>query len=286
MIGLYMMGEDLPSSNWTLPSNWLFYNPILKGISSYLSEAGYRLRLELITARQAVNEGVLSHAIKEGSLDGILLVVQHDIDYGFLDVVEETGFPMVILNGGFRRDISSVKVDNGLGARQVVDYLVEKGHTKIAHIAGPSGDLNALERKSGFIDAIRLAGLKIEENPIKVGDWQIESGRKLASQLMEEDDEITAIFCANDHMAVGALQALRCSGISVPNEVSVLGFDDTEICEIVIPRLSSVKQSLDKVGRISAKGLVAQIKERKPSISHVKLDPELVIRDSTSFCPK
>ncbi|MFY9165884.1 MAG: substrate-binding domain-containing protein, partial [Limnochordia bacterium] len=197
MIGLYILGGTEKQCNWTLASSWMFYHPILKSVSDELSKHGYRFNLEVVSAEQVVTQGVISSVIQEGSLDGMLLVVQDEIDYSFLDVVAEKQFPFVVLNARVAENISSVKIDNEIGARQAVSHLVELGHRRIAHLSGPDKDLNAIERREAFRKAVLGAGLEWSPSLLYYGDWQRESGWRAVRQFLELDHPPTAIFCAN-----------------------------------------------------------------------------------------
>ncbi|MGB3956669.1 MAG: LacI family DNA-binding transcriptional regulator [Limnochordia bacterium] len=283
MIGLYILGGTEEQCNWMLPSSWMFYHPILKAVSEELSKHGYRFNLEVVSVEQVIKQGVISSVIQEGSLDGMLLVVQDDIDYSFLEIVEERQFPFVVLNATVAEEISSVKIDNELGARKAVRHLVERGHRRIAHLAGPEKDLNAIERREGFLEVVREAGLEWSPSLLYYGDWQRESGWRAVRQFLELDHPPTAIFCANDHMAIGAMQALREAGLEVPKDVSIIGFDDTELCQVVMPKLTTIRQPVDLMGHLGAQVVLRQIDEESFEVTHTSLEPELILRESTAY---
>ena len=195
---------------------------------------------------------------------GMLLVVQDDIDYGFLKVVEESRFPFVVLNLNVAESISSVTIDNELGARKVVEHLVELGHRRIAYISGPPQDSNANERKIGFLAAAYEAGLEVNPELIHYGNWERSSGWEIAKLLMELESPPTAIFCANDHMAIGAIQMLQTEGIRIPQDISIVGYDDTELGQVVVPHLTTVFQPLGLMGELGAKEVLRQLDEESP----------------------
>lgn len=285
MIGLYILGGTEAQCNWMLPSSWMFYHPILKAVSAELSRYGYRFNLEVVSVEQVTNKGVISSVIQEGSLDGMLLVVQDDIDYSFLDIVEEKQFPFVVLNAKVVENISSVKIDNELGARLAVNHLLELGHRRIAYLSGPEKDLNAIERLRGFELALAEAGIERESIQVYRGDWKRESGWRVAGELLQVEHGPTAIFCANDHMAIGVMQGLQAAGLEVPKDISVVGFDDTELCQVVVPSLTTVRQPVDLLGEIGAKVVLHQIETESYEVTHTNLRPELIIRKSTA-CPR
>lgn len=284
IIGLFILRGEEHLCNWTLPSSWMFYNPILRGVTSYLSSQKYRFQLETITFEQCVRSSIIAGVIQEGSLDGILLLIQDEGDYGFLEIAKEMHFPLVVMNGAIREDISTVKIDNELGARNVVEYLRKLGHKRIAHISGPSRDLNALERRNGFVAAMSAAGITLDQAYIKYGDWQIASGRMLCRELLELEEPPTAIFCANDHMVIGAVQALQNLGLRVPQEVSVIGFDNTELCTVVSPQITTVEQPLEEMGIVAAQEVLRQIGEGTAEVNRRNLAPKLIVRNSCAPC--
>lgn len=284
MIGLFILRGEEHFCNWTLPSSWMFYNPILKGITSYLSEQNYRFQLETITFEQCVTSSIISDVIKESSLDGMLVLIQDEGDYGFLDIAKEMDFPLVIMNGLVNDEISTVKIDNELGARRVVEYLWKLGHRRIAHISGPRRDLNALERCSGFVSALNELKVEIDPAYVRYGDWQIASGKRLCKELFELDQPPTAVFCSNDHMGIGAIQMLQEMKIRVPHDVSVVGFDNTEMCTVVSPRLTTVEQALEEMGMMAAQEVLRQISEGTTLVHQTNLEPKLILRDSCGPC--
>ena len=283
MIGLYILGGTEKQCNWTLPSSWMFYHPILKAVSEELSKHGYRFNLEVVSVEQATKQGVISSVIQEGSLDGMLLVVQDDIDYSFLDVVEERQFPFVVLNAKVAENISSVKIDNELGARKAVLHLVERGHRRIAHLCGPAKDTNAIERLRGFQDAALEAGLDWDPSLLYYGDWKRDSGWWAAGELLQLEHRPTAVFCANDHMAIGVMQRLQEAGLKIPDDLSIVGFDDTELCQVVVPRLTTVRQPVDLMGALGAQAVLRQIETDSYTVTHTNLEPELIVRESTAY---
>jgi len=282
-IGLFVLGGEAESI-WTLPSSWMFYHPIMQGVVHELSAEGYRLMFEVVRTEEAMEGKVLSKAVQEGFLDGIILLVQEDISYDFVEIATEMEFPLVVLNARIPADVSSVKIDNEAGAKKVIAHLMELGHERIAYIGGPVKDLNALERYKGVMRGAREAGLPLRDEYLKVGNWRIESGEQFAKELMELDEPPTAIFCANDQMAVGAILSLQALGYDVPGDVSVAGYDNSEICSIINPHITSVQQSLEVMGEIGAQEVLRLIRNGVSLARHTKLEPELVVRESTAPC--
>lgn len=282
-VGLYVLGGEAESI-WTLPSSWMFYHPIMQGVTHRLSREGYRLLFEVIPTEEALEGKVIATAIQEGFLDGIILVVQEDISYSFVDVAKEMEFPLVVLNARIPYDISSVKVDNEAGAKKVIAHLMGLGHKRIGYIGGPVRDLNAIERYRGLVHGLKEAGLHVRDEYLKCGNWQIQSGKQFATDFMALKEPPSAIFCANDQMAVGAVKALKALGYRVPADISVVGYDDSEMCKVVSPNITTVKQSLEVMGEVGAQEVLRLIRDGVSSARHTNLEPELILRESTAPC--
>jgi DNA-binding LacI/PurR family transcriptional regulator len=172
-------------------------------------------------------------------------------------------------------------VDNRGGAAMATRHLLELGHPTVHHIAGPAAWPEARERTAGWRQTLSDAGARAPE--LCVGDWSARSGYQ-AGQRLAADPSVTAIFCANDHMALGTLRALSEVGRRVPAEVSVVGFDDIPEAPFMIPPLTTVQQDFDEVGRRSMDVLIGITTGVRP-LHHTRLTPQLKVRESTSRAP-
>lgn len=278
IVGLYILRIDEQLS-WEFPSSWLFYNPILNGVASVLSQNNYRLQLEVITFKQ-VQKGLIADIIQEGSLDGLLLLVQDAGEADLSTLADYNHFPLVTLNTQIDPKISSVKVDNEKAAVEVVRKLVDLNHTRIAFIGGPSFDENAQERRAGFLKTLAECKIDLPTEYLRCGDWQIESGRREMKELLQLAVLPTAVVVANDHMAIGAMQVCQEQGLNIPEDLSIIGFDNTELSTIITPKLTTVKQPLELMGSLAAEKVLKQIKEGIGDVSHTNLDTTIVWRES------
>jgi LacI family repressor for deo operon, udp, cdd, tsx, nupC, and nupG len=168
-------------------------------------------------------------------------------------------------------------------ARQIVSYLIAIGHQRIAHLSGPSRNIEARERHAGFLEAMGAAGLKIDPNLIWEGDFYLGSGMAAAGRFLACADRPSAVFAANDQMAMGFITELKAAGIFVPDQVSVAGFDDIEYSSIFDPALTTMRQPKAEIGRLAALELLRQmndveVPERR---SRIRLSCDLIIRNST-----
>ena len=168
-------------------------------------------------------------------------------------------------------------------ARQMVSYLISIGHRRVAHIRGPQGNVEAGERLAGYVEALKAAGLPVEDDFIWDGDFYLGSGIAAAGRFLANARPPTAVFAGNDQMAMGFITEVKNAGLSVPHDVSVAGFDDIEYSVIFDPPLTTMHQPRAELGRLAASELLRRISGdatgSKPS--RIRLDCELVIREST-----
>ena len=287
VMSLFVLGGKQHSSRWLLSSSWMFYSLILKGLSVTLGQHGYNLQLRILGDEvRGWPSTIVEHAMERGT-DGIFLLLQDRDEHSTLDELANLSLevPMVTINCTLARTVSSVQVSNEQGAGDIVNYLVSLGHRKIAHIAGPSDSFNAEDRRAGYLASMGKAGLAVPDGYLVEGDWQMQSGYQLVQNLMALPVPPTAIVCSNDHMAVGALEALRGMGIRVPDEVSLVGFDDTEISSVVTPRLTTVRQPLEEVGIVAANQVLAWDRDVPSPAQHTVLVPRLIERESCKRLP-
>jgi len=186
-------------------------------------------------------------------IDALVLVAQHRSVQESVDAVVD-GLPMVHLLTGGEPKGSSVSVDQGAGVRAAMEHLLNLGHRRIQHVAGPLTYTEAQLRRNAFREHILRAGL--EELPILEGDWTTDSGYAAGQRL---DNSASAVFCANDQMAFGLIHALSDAGRSVPHDVSVVGFDDTPEARHSLPPLTTVHQDFEGVGQLAVSVLVARL---------------------------
>lgn len=191
--------------------------------------------------------------------------------------------PTVLLNcherGGLR---ASVVPGDIAGAFSATDALLRAGHRRIAHLAGESWIEAARDREKGYRRALSTWDVPADPDLIVAGGWTIDGGRLLADKLFALDDPPTAMFCFNDRMAIGAYDAIRARGLRVPDHVSVVGFDDEEIVKYLDPPLSTVVLPHDEMARLAVSTLLEQQADPMQRGSQVKVECQLVVRESLS----
>jgi DNA-binding LacI/PurR family transcriptional regulator len=187
--------------------------------------------------------------------------------------------PLVALGCGTHAPLTSAAVDNAAGAALATRYLLDLGHHTVHHIAGPASWVDAQERISGWRRALARAGAP--EPELLAGDWGCPSGYRLG-QRIAASPEVTAVFCGNDHMALGLLRALAEHGRRVPEDISVVGFDDIPESAYFLPPLTTVRQDFGELGRRALATLVDMIDGRSPPVPCLRISPHLVARASAA----
>jgi DNA-binding LacI/PurR family transcriptional regulator len=235
----------------------LHYGPSrsIEAIESAARTAGYWVSAVFAKAagEDTVREAI-EHLLGQG-VDGLVVVAPHAHTLQTLDAME-IGIPTVTLHSAGRdgegRDGRGLAVDQVAGARLATACLAQAGHRRIAHLAGPADWLEAEARHAGFTQEIAVRGL--EQGPVSLGDWTARSGHDAAALLAASD--VTAVFSANDQMALGLLGGLRELGIRVPQDVSVVGFDDVPDAAYYAPALTTVRQDFAELARLAVARLV------------------------------
>jgi len=179
--------------------------------------------------------------------------------------------------------VDTVVVDNVAGARQAVLHLLDLGHRRIGLIGGPVAVTTGRERRDGYLAACAARGLPVPADLLLSGDFKEASGRRLASELLARPEPPTALFVANNLMTMGALQAMQEHAVRIPQDISVVGFDDVPWMSLLQPPLTVVRQPTYQIGKEAAELLFRRLREgpQKPTESIV-LQPELIIRGSTA----
>jgi DNA-binding LacI/PurR family transcriptional regulator len=218
------------------------------------------------------------HLAADRRVDGVFLS-EIEIDDPRIPLLEQLHLPVVGINAdreGF--PFVSVRQDHAAGIERLMRYLADLGHTRIAHVSGPSQFIHARQREAAWRDA--LTRLQIEPGRVVVGDFTYEGGRRAADELLVGGDLPTAVMCANDLTAVGFMARAIDLGFSVPGDVSVMGYDGIQLGEYVRPTLTTLKTSPRLIGAEAARLLLDQIEGL--DVADIDVAPvELIVRDST-----
>jgi DNA-binding LacI/PurR family transcriptional regulator len=258
---------------------------MLSGVGAELSDT--EMQLLLIFAGGDRKRRRLAEYLAAHRVDGVLLVSVH-ADDPLPDLVAQLEIPAVISGPRSAAEtLTSVDSDNYGGARSAVEHLLSGGCRRIAHITGHMDVYGAQRRVDGYREALRDAGLEVDELLIEQGDFTEEGGRRAMTRLLERRPGLDAVFAGSDVTAAGARQVLREAGRRTPQDVALVGYDDSAIAHHMDPPLTSVRQPIEEMGRAMIELLLAEIADRRPAGTghlrprHAVLPTELVVRGSS-----
>ena len=259
-----------------LASDALQYGPSrsIAAIENAARSAGYWVSAAFADAGD--DESVVSaveHLISQG-VEGVVVVAPHARTLRALDTLR-VGVPVLTLHSAGRGP-RGLSVDQAAGARLAVSALADAGHNRIAHLAGPADWLEAESRAEGFSAELTHRGL--EPAAVLVGDWTARSGYEAASAVLAAG--VTAVFAANDQMALGLISGLHEAGISVPRDVSVVGFDDVPDAAYYWPKLTTVRQDFEELARRAVAALIGRVEAAASDLTSIA--PVLIARDSVA----
>jgi len=251
-----------------------FFHDVIEGVNSVIKK-DYNLVVTGIDEYQDFN------SINNKRFDGIILISQSDKDDIFIQDILTKKIPMVVLN----REIQESSVVNLLsadreGSFKAVNYLIENGHSKIAIIEGKKGYNSSINRKEGFIKALIQNKIQIYNEYMVSGEYSLESGYHEMKKLLALSVVPTAVFCSNDDMAVGAMKAIFEAEMKVPDDISIVGFDDSLVCRYVTPELTSVRKPTKEFSIRGADTLLKIIDGQDIKGERVYINTDLVIRNS------
>jgi DNA-binding LacI/PurR family transcriptional regulator len=240
--------------------------------------AGYFITIVSLLALDRTSVLGAVERLRVQGVDGILVITPQE---GAADALVNlpAGVPLVAVEAGRANSVPLVAVDQFAGAVSATQLLLDLGHETAWHVAGPREFLEAQQRTDGWRATLEAAGAHVP--PMLVGDWSPASGYRVGLQLAD-DPEVTAIFVANDQMALGVLRALHERGREIPHEVSIVGFDDIPEAQYFTPPLTTVRQDFGEMGRSSLRLLLELMRETGQPPQRVTIAPELVVRRSTS----
>src|SRR5262245_14312961 len=258
-----------------------FFSGILGGISDAVYEHGMWLVLRP-TRHDHAREVALLNQLKQNT-HGAVLVLPEESSEELVPALSDC-YPFVVCDPLEPLDpqIPSVTAANASGAEQAIEHLVALGHRRIAAITGPPGWAATEERRRGYRAAHAAAGIPFEPELEVAADFDFEPGAHAAAALLALAEPPTAIFAFNDLIAIGAMRAARASGVAVPADLSMVGFDDSSFATVVEPQLTTVRQPLADLGRRSVDLLVRLIRGEDVETLRLESATRLVVRETTA----
>ncbi|MDQ0598190.1 DNA-binding LacI/PurR family transcriptional regulator [Streptomyces canus] len=255
----------------------------LTAINTAAQKAGYLLSSMALddTADHATVAEAVDRLSAEGA-DGVIAIApQHRVGQALADTHLDT--PLVVLENEIRGGTQLVTADSRNGARKAVEHLLRLGHPTVWHIAGPTGWTSADQRLISWQDTLKAAGAEVPE--LLIGDWSADSGYELGRRLARRPD-VTAVFASNDQMALGLLHALHEAGRRVPEDVSVVGYDDIPEAAHLLPPLTTVRTDFAAIGRRSLRLLLDRIDGRTEERVEPLIPVEVIVRRSCGRPPR
>lgn len=251
-------------------------------------QVGFQLGTHAVNQHSLRKAETVMELMRSRRYDGLILTPPFSDDTELLEKIKAARFPVVALSAGrpAQQIIPSVSIDDEAAGFELTRYLLSLGHKRFAFIKGLEGHVSAEDRYAGFVRALEMAGLDPKAARVERGSFTFRSGTDIAVKILGAPDRPTALVCANDDMAVGALFAAHKMGLSLPRELSVVGFDDTPVSEIIWPPLTTIHQPLKTMGARAAEILFDNVGGEASPVSDnglVTLVPHrLVIRESAT----
>lgn len=255
---------------------------ILEGVRESAAAAGMAVSLSVSGDRRAPGPEWLESVVRRAPSGIILLFAGIPADGR--EQLTARGIPYVVIDPAGDPDpgLPSVGSANWSGGLAATRHLLDLGHRRIAAITGPESVMCALARLDGYRAAMASAGVSIRPEWIRFGDFRRQGGERHATELLRLPDRPTAIFAGNDVQALGVLHAAAALGISVPRDLSVVGYDDLAIAELAHPRLTTVHQPLREMAEQATRLLLQLLDGPRPEVTRIELATSLVVRDSTA----
>lgn len=253
---------------------------ILKGIHQYSSENSYELQYRFNHKTLATTDYFQSVLDQNPDASMIMLISQGVST--FEDVCEERGRHCVALDYNSKGKAYTLNVDSYSAVCSMTRRLIELGHRRIAFITGNLDTQSAVDRLAGYRQALEVEGIPVEKSLIKHGNWQIHQAYRLTQELLNEDHRPTAIVCSNDLSALGAYDAILSEGLSIPDDISVVGFDDIPMASQISPMLTTIRQPLVSMGRNAASMLIQAMEGNAPQRLDFEQPLEIKWRESVA----
>ncbi|MFG0330763.1 MAG: LacI family DNA-binding transcriptional regulator [Phycisphaerales bacterium] len=236
-----------------------YFGEIISGIYDCAAEYDYRIMLE-VARRSFIRQKRYLSILEDCSVDGMLFLGSTEKER-WLEEFSGSDRPLLLVNNRFAHwDLDTILCDYPAAGRLAADYLVGLGHREVAHIAGPSSQvLTAEEMSTAFVDRMNEHGVSLPDRRIVSADFQIEAGVRATEALLARDPELTAIFCGNDKIAIGAMQAAKAKGRAVGSALSIVGCDDLPAAAVADPPLTTIRLNYYDLGYAAARKMLRRL---------------------------
>jgi len=260
-----------------------FYSGVVQGIENIAHDNGYRILLGETQDNQDRLDRYTAMIASRGA-DGLILlgsllpsVVRDSLAEG-----RDSSIPLVLACERFDGLKSpTVEIDNVAASRLAIEHLLEQGHRRIATITGPARNNLTVDRLLGYRDALKAASIRFDRKLVVEGDFSIKSGYDAMTHLLTLDKRPTAVFCANDEMAIGVQKALWDADVAIPDEIAVVGFDNLRFAQYAVPSLTTIMQPTVEIGETAMKLMIGVLTAHIAAGERVVVPHQLVVRAST-----
>jgi len=258
---------------------------LLRGALEQARKDGYHLLVEPVNLASANVAEDITNLLVQSNLDGMILPPPLCDDPAILQALVSSGKPFARISPSISKEIGLlVEISDYAAAREMTMKLIQLGHTSIGFVTGRQGTATTRRRLDGFLSAMKDANLTVPDNFILEGTYEYRSGLEAGESLLKLAQRPTAIFASNDEMAAGLIAAAHKSGLSVPEELSIAGFDDSVIATVVWPQLTTVRQPIKEMAAAAVNMVTKQCRgQTKDEATVQKLPIDLIMRESTAL---
>ncbi len=259
-----------------------FYSEVIRGVESEVSQQNYNL---LIYGTYGKASSARFLRFLPTKVDGLILMTR-SVDDEYIFYLYRQRIPFVLLDREIGElEVDCVLTDNVEGAYKAVEHLIQHGYQRVAFIGGPPDSPDSNARFEGYRQALKDYGLPMLAHLVEWGNFLQLGGYQAMNRLLDRSDSPLAVFIANDEMAIGAIEAVRGRGLSVPGDIAIVSFDDIEMASYVHPPLTTVRQPIRQFGVLAVRMLLRRIKDPEAEAKTVLLPAQLVIRRSCGCEP-
>lgn len=257
-----------------------YFIDLITSLESNINKMGYHLVFKLPSTVKSSAD--YSHLYMERKVDGVI-VLAPSIDQWLLKKLITDKVPSVVVYGRDEElDINYIDADNHNGTKKIINYLLSLGHKRIGMITGSTTLICGRDRISGYIEALEDNNILLEKRLIFYGNWKAESGVRAFDYFFALKEPPTAIFAANDHMALGIMRAAEVNGLKIPRDLSVVGYNDISYSAYLNPPLTTMKQPLERIGELAVDLLVKTIENPDRKKERKMMETEFIKRESCS----
>ena len=258
---------------------------LLQGAMEQSRQDGYHLIVEPVSLSSATITEDINNLLVQSNLDGMILPPPLCDEPSILKALMSAGKPFARISPSISKELGlRVEINDHQAAKEMTTKLIELGHTSIGFITGRKGTATTRRRLEGFLSAMKEANLSVPDSFIQEGNFEYRSALIAGEKLLKQPQQPTAIFASNDEMAAGLIAAAHKSGLSVPDDLSIAGFDDSLVATVVWPQLTTVRQPIKEMAATAVKILIEKCRAESDENLNMELLPtEIIMRESTSI---